>query len=141
MEAGPSPQLLSDGNYIFFHNSAAASNNAYHAEYVILNGTHPDAPYLERAQQPILSPLYDFELGVAPAECNVANVVFLECVLRPWAPGCVYLGVRSLTSLTPFLPRSHAPPAGLLRQWTARWTRLTCGLAALTQWCPLRASR
>ena len=80
VEAGPSPQLLSDGNYIFFHNSASASGNAYHAEYVILNGTHPDAPYLQRAQQPILAPLYDFETGAAPAECNVPNVVFLECV-------------------------------------------------------------
>jgi hypothetical protein len=102
VEAGPSPQLLSDGNYVFFHNSAAASNNAYHAEYVILNGTHPDAPYLERAQQPILSPLYDFELGAAPAECNVANVVFLECVFS----SCL----RPLRAPTPCLPpRAHSP--------------------------------
>jgi hypothetical protein len=108
VEAGPSPQLLSDGNYIFFHNSASASNNAYHAEYVILNGTHPDAPYLERAQAPILSPLYDFELGVAPAECNVANVVFLECVrlrvAREWP--------RAASSPPRWAaPPSHAPHA------------------------------
>ena len=49
VEAGPLPLLLSDGNYIFFHNSAD-NNNAYHAEYVILNGTDPSAPYLQRAE-------------------------------------------------------------------------------------------
>ncbi len=107
VEAGPSPQLLSTGDYVFFHNSAGPGG--YHAEYVILNGTHPAAPYLQRAQQPILSPLYDFELGVAPAECNVPNVVFLECVggggvrthTRAHAPR------QCLTSHT----RMHASPA------------------------------
>jgi len=88
VEAGPSPQLLSDGNYVFFHNSAG--NGGYHAEYVILNGTHPDSAYLQRADTPLLSPTYDFEKGVAPAECNVANVVFLE--------------VRSLSVHPPDLP-------------------------------------
>jgi hypothetical protein len=81
VEAGPSPQRLSTGDYIFFHNSADG-RDAYHAEYVILNGTHPEAPFLQRAMEPLLSPLYNFELGQAPAECNVPNVVFLECVCK-----------------------------------------------------------
>lgn len=78
VEAGPTPQLLSTGDYVFFHNSAGTGG--YHAEYAIIDGEKPDAPPLQRAQEPLLSPIYDFELGTAPAECNVANVVFLEAV-------------------------------------------------------------
>jgi predicted GH43/DUF377 family glycosyl hydrolase len=47
------------------------------AEYVILNGTDP-TQILQRAQTPLLSPTRIWETGTAPAECNVANVVFLE---------------------------------------------------------------
>ncbi len=78
VEAGPTPQLLSTGDYIFFHNSAGTGG--YHAEFAIINGTQPDAPPIQRAMEPLLSPVYDFELGIAPAECNVPNVVFLEAV-------------------------------------------------------------
>ena len=75
-EAGPPPLLLSDGNYIFFHNSANQSN-AYHPGFVILNGADP-TQILQRSSSSILSPTRDWEIGSYPAECNVPNVVFLE---------------------------------------------------------------
>jgi predicted GH43/DUF377 family glycosyl hydrolase len=78
VEAGPSPQLLSDGNYVQFHNSEDAQN-CYHAEFAIINGTDP-THVLQRADAPLLTPTFAWELGQAPAECNVACVVFLEAV-------------------------------------------------------------
>jgi predicted GH43/DUF377 family glycosyl hydrolase len=35
---------------------------------------------LQRADAPLLTPTFDWELGQAPAECNVACVIFLEAV-------------------------------------------------------------
>lgn len=75
VEAGPPPLLLSDGNYVFFHNSA--NGDGYHPGYVILNGSDPTT-YIQRSEVPLLSPTRDWEQGMAPAECNVKNVVFLE---------------------------------------------------------------
>ena len=79
VEAGPLPMLLSDGNYVFFHNSNHVSPYGYHPEFVILNGTDP-TQILQRATSPLLSPTRDWEIGAAPAACNVGNVVFLEAV-------------------------------------------------------------
>ena len=77
VEAGPPPLRLSTGDYVFFHNSANVSMNCYHPEYVILSGADPSV-IVQRAAAPLLSPTRDWELGSAPAECNVACVVFLE---------------------------------------------------------------
>jgi predicted GH43/DUF377 family glycosyl hydrolase len=77
VEAGPPPLFLSDGNIIFFHNSANATMHAYHPGFVIINGSDP-TQILQRSETPILSPTRDWEIGSYPAECNVANVVFLE---------------------------------------------------------------
>jgi len=74
VEAGPPPLALSTGDYIFFFNSA---DGCYHAEYAILSGADPTV-ILQRAAAPLLSPTRDWERGAAPAECNVACVVFLE---------------------------------------------------------------
>ena len=83
-EAGPLPMLLGDGNFVFFHNSATANGNVYHPGFVILDGADPTR-ILQRSEEALLSPVTDWELGNAPAACNVPNVVFLEAVTR--APG------------------------------------------------------
>ena len=77
VEAGPSPMLLSDGNYVFLHNSDNSTRNCYNAEFSIISGQNP-ALVLQRAPVPLISPTRDWELGVAPAQCNVGCVVFLE---------------------------------------------------------------
>ncbi len=77
VEAGPPPLLLSDGNYIFFHNSANKTQLCYHPGYVIISGKDPNV-ILQRSAVPLLSPTRDWEIGISPAECNVACVVFLE---------------------------------------------------------------
>lgn len=79
VESGPNPLLLSDGNYIFFHNSANSTYECYNAEHAIIDGADPSV-VVERAATPLLSPTHDWELGDAPAECNVGCVVFLEAV-------------------------------------------------------------
>lgn len=79
VEAGPAPQRLSNGNYIFFFNSANTTHECYNAEWLILDGKDPSV-ILARADVALLSPTRAWELGVAPAECNVPCVVFLEAV-------------------------------------------------------------
>ena len=79
VEAGPRPMLLSDGNYVFFHNSNHISPYGYHPEFVFLNGTDP-TQIIQRATAPMLSPTRSWENGTAPSACNVGNVVFLEAV-------------------------------------------------------------
>ena len=76
VESGPNPFILSDGNYIFFHNSANKTA-CYHPGYVILSGVDPSV-ILTRSESPLLSPTRDWEVGIAPQECNVPCVVFLE---------------------------------------------------------------
>lgn len=77
VEAGPSPMLLNDGNYIFFHNSDNSTHACYNAEWSVISGADPTL-VLQRAPLPLISPTQDWELGNAPAECNVPCVVFLE---------------------------------------------------------------
>lgn len=76
VESGPSPMLLSNGNYVFFHNSDNSTHACYNAEFAILDGT--DLTVLQRAPVAMISPTRDWELGDAPAQCNVGCVVFLE---------------------------------------------------------------
>lgn len=78
VESGPPPLRLSDGNYLFLHNSANTSTgHCYHPGFVILSGADPSV-ILQRSAVPLLSPTRTWELGVAPSECNVQCVVFLE---------------------------------------------------------------
>ena len=82
VESGPNPFLLSSGDYVFFHNSMNSSagyegGRPYNPEWVILNGTDPSI-IVQRAAEPMLSPTEGWELGVAPFECNVGAVAFLE---------------------------------------------------------------
>lgn len=78
MESGPPPLPLSDGNYVFFHNSANWNSEhkdfeSYHPSYVILDGNDP-TQILQRADAPMLSPTFGWEFGTKPFECNVHNV-------------------------------------------------------------------
>ena len=77
VEAGPSPMLLADGNYIFFHNSDNSTHACYNADWSVISGADPRV-VLQRAPAPLISPTQAWELGTAPAECNVPCVVFLE---------------------------------------------------------------
>lgn len=78
VEAGPPPLPLSDGNLLFFYNSANWTADhkdfdAYNPAYVILSGADPSV-ILQRADVPLLSPDHGWEQGTAPFECNVHNV-------------------------------------------------------------------
>jgi predicted GH43/DUF377 family glycosyl hydrolase len=82
VESGPPPLLLSNGDFIFFYNSAStgwpdAVDSAYNPGWVILDGIDPTL-IKQRSEFPLLSPMYDFEFGIAPYTCNVPNVIFLE---------------------------------------------------------------
>ena len=77
VEAGPSPMKLNDGNLIFFHNSDNSTRSCYNAEFAVISGDDPTV-VLQRAPVAMISPTRDWELGDAPAECNVGCVVFLE---------------------------------------------------------------
>lgn len=82
VESGPPPLLLSNGDYLFFYNSAEVGwpedlTKAYHVGYVILDGQNP-AVIKQRSSAPLLSPKYAWETGQSPYTCNAPNVVFLE---------------------------------------------------------------
>lgn len=77
VESGPPPLRLSDGNYLFLHNSANQSL-AYHVGYVIVDGNDPTR-ILARSSTPLMSPTEPWMIGDGTdALCNVPNVVFLE---------------------------------------------------------------
>jgi len=82
VESGPPPMLLSNGDYLFFYNSAQLGwpkdlSTAYHVGWVILDGQDPTV-IKQRSDSSLLGPEYAWEQGVAPFSCNVPNVVFLE---------------------------------------------------------------
>lgn len=82
VEAGPPPMRMFDGNYFFFYNSAnnSASGSdfgSYNPGWLVLDGDDP-SNILQRSDVPLLSPVHGWEQGVAPYECNVHNVTFLE---------------------------------------------------------------
>jgi predicted GH43/DUF377 family glycosyl hydrolase len=82
VESGPPPLRLTDGNYLFFYNSAQLGwpenpETAYHVGWLILDGNDP-TNILQRSAEPLLGPKFAWETGVAPYACNVPNVVFLE---------------------------------------------------------------
>lgn len=82
VESGPPPLRLADGNYFFFYNSAQLGwpddpNTSYNVGWVILDGKDPSV-IIQRSAEPLLSPKFAWEQGVAPYSCNVPNVVFLE---------------------------------------------------------------
>jgi predicted GH43/DUF377 family glycosyl hydrolase len=67
---------LSTGDYIFFYNSANESS-VYRPGYVILDGSDPTV-IKDRSTKPLLTPLFDWEVGSGVYPCNVPNVIFLE---------------------------------------------------------------
>lgn len=76
VEAGPPPLPLSDGNLLFFYNSANGTGgdfDAYNPGWVVLSGADP-TQILARSETPLLSPDHGWEQGKAPFECNVHNV-------------------------------------------------------------------
>jgi predicted GH43/DUF377 family glycosyl hydrolase len=82
VESGPPPIQLSNGDYLFIYNSATIGwpddpDSAYHPGWVILDSENP-LHILQRSEQPLMTPEYTWELGVAPYTCNVPNVIFLE---------------------------------------------------------------
>ena len=79
VEAGPPPLPLSDGNLLFFFNSANKTL-AYHATWAVLSGADPTI-VLQRSDVPLLTADHAFEAGTEPWECNVPNVVFLEAAV------------------------------------------------------------
>jgi predicted GH43/DUF377 family glycosyl hydrolase len=46
-----------------------------------LNGSNP-SQILQRSTVPLLQPKYDWEIGRAPAQCNVHDVVFVEAMRK-----------------------------------------------------------
>lgn len=83
VESGPPPMRLSDGNYLFLHNSWSTNNTIYNKAgyqpaWVIINGSDP-TQIIARAPQPLWSPQKQpWMTGLAPWTCNVHNVAFLE---------------------------------------------------------------
>jgi predicted GH43/DUF377 family glycosyl hydrolase len=82
VESGPPPLLLSNGDYLFFYNSAENgwpddSATAYHVGYLILDGSNPTV-IKARSETPLMGPEFSWEKGTSPYACNVPNVVFLE---------------------------------------------------------------
>lgn len=82
VESGPPALELSDGNFLFFYNSARTGfpsqkpgfNLQYNIGFVILNGT--DYGILQRSDEPILSPKLAWETGRFPQLDLTPNVVF-----------------------------------------------------------------
>lgn len=64
VESGPPPMPLSDGNYLFFYNSAEKGwpedpKTAYHVGWVILDGKDP-TKILSRSEAPLMGPEYSW---------------------------------------------------------------------------------
>jgi len=64
VESGPPPLLLSNGNYIFFYNSAEKGwpedlKTSYHVGWVILDGQDP-TKILARSEQPLMGSQYSW---------------------------------------------------------------------------------
>ncbi len=76
--------LLSDGNYLFLHNSAD-DNTVYHPSWAVLSGSDPSL-VLARASSPLMLPTQLWEVGSKPWTCNVPNVIFLEAVAATELP-------------------------------------------------------
>jgi len=85
VEAGPMPLQLSDGNYLFIYNSARHGYPSvkpgwdvqYNVGWVILDQNDP-TKVLQRSDEPLFSPVLDWEIGTAPQLGLTPNVVFLE---------------------------------------------------------------
>ena len=81
VEAGPPPMRLTDGNYVFFHNSwggAGVPPPGYQPAWVILDGKDP-SKILARAPESLFTPTDEpWMEGRSPYSCNVPQVAFLE---------------------------------------------------------------
>ena len=86
MESGPPPIKLSNGDYLFFYNSAQIGfphniSSSYNVGFLILDKN--DVTNIKyRCKSPILSPKYKWEFGLPPYQCNVPRVIFLEGAIK-----------------------------------------------------------
>lgn len=69
VESGPPPMRLSNGDYIFFYNSANigwpdAAGSAYHVGYLLLDGNDPTI-IKARSEVPVMGPEYAWEQGIS----------------------------------------------------------------------------
>jgi len=84
VESGPAPLQLSTGDFLFIYNSARhgypsvkpAWDLQYNIGFTILNKTDPTV-VVQRSDEPIMSPVYDWEIGNT-TDYLTPNVVFLE---------------------------------------------------------------
>jgi predicted GH43/DUF377 family glycosyl hydrolase len=90
VESGPMPLRLSDGNYLFLYNSARGGFPSkkpgyqfqYNLGWLVLDQNDP-TKILARSEEPILSPVLDWEAGTNPnGLALVPNVVFCEGWVR-----------------------------------------------------------
>jgi len=93
VESGPSPLLLSTGDFLFIYNSARRGYPSvkpdwqlqYNVGFLILDGTDP-TKIIERSPLPIMSPTLNWEIGNT-TDYLTPNVVFLEGLV-PEVGGC-----------------------------------------------------
>lgn len=88
IEPGPPPVRLSDGHLLFLYNGAKECptgkpdyDRCYAIGWAILNGTDP-AQVLARAEEPVLSPVLPWEIGVAARGDQTPSAVFIDGALR-----------------------------------------------------------
>lgn len=101
VESGPAPLRLATGDYLFIYNSARAGYPSvkpgfelqYNVGYAILSKSDP-TQVLERAEDPILSPELEWEIGNT-TKFLTPNVVFVEGVIRD-PNGCQFADVAGL---------------------------------------------
>eukprot|EP00039_Didymoeca_costata_P013366 m.202389 g.202389 ORF g.202389 m.202389 type:complete len:357 (-) comp15751_c0_seq3:2331-3401(-) len=83
VEAGPPPLKLTNGHYVFFHNSWNGSDSpppGYEPTFVILDGQDPKR-IIAAGDQPLWHSVdHPWTAGVHPYTCNVPQVSFLEAV-------------------------------------------------------------
>ncbi len=86
VEAGPPPMKLSNGDWFFVYNSARAGFPSpkpgyalqYNLGWAVLDGKDP-TKVKARAEEPILTPYYDWETADTPGNPGLTpNVVFVE---------------------------------------------------------------
>eukprot|EP01051_Picozoa_sp_SAG22_P002378 SAG22_NODE_104_length_20159_cov_5.877517_17_plen_230_part_00 len=102
VEAGPPPLPLSNGHYVFFHNSWQTNTTlydkaGYQPAWVVLNGSHPP-DIIARAPEPLWSPQRAaWMTGAPPYTCNGGATL-----VRPFHRAAIVARV--------YLPSHAVPP-------------------------------
>lgn len=81
VECGPSPVLLSDGNYLFLYNAYSTESREYTVGWLILDGREP-RNILKRSSEPLLYAQYAYEEGQTPYKCQSANAVYAKSMVK-----------------------------------------------------------